>query len=105
MGEFEKHLDNLLKSAKASLSMKDVGRLGTFKGQDSTLKILYHGHGEYQALAKRFELMPDEKEGMRRSSYRGIISFAWQGNHILLYSNKFPREDHSEHRAGPEQVT
>mmetsp|Transcript_28540 Transcript_28540/g.52383 ORF Transcript_28540/g.52383 Transcript_28540/m.52383 type:complete len:673 (-) Transcript_28540:48-2066(-) len=44
----------------------------------------------YRLLAKHFFLMPDEKEGIRRMSYRGVIPFVWQDRHVFLYTRNWP---------------
>jgi hypothetical protein len=38
-------------------------------------------------LAKFFGLMPDEKEGMRRTSYRHVLAFSWKEHRIFLYES------------------
>eukprot|EP00927_Polykrikos_kofoidii_P012285 TRINITY_DN1528_c0_g1_i1.p1 TRINITY_DN1528_c0_g1~~TRINITY_DN1528_c0_g1_i1.p1 ORF type:complete len:554 (-),score=91.22 TRINITY_DN1528_c0_g1_i1:107-1768(-) len=58
-------------------------------GDYKRLRILYEDV-HYQQIARHFKLMPDEKEGIRRMSYRGIIAFSWKGTRVYLYTNKFP---------------
>jgi len=54
------------------------------------IRIRYDDKREYQAVANKFSLMKDEKEGIRRMAYRGMIPFAWQGHRVYLYTNAWP---------------
>lgn len=62
--------------------------------QGRTLRILYDDKKDYKVrVAKRFGLMPDEKEGIRRMSYHGVIPFHWRGNRVYLYTADWPLSD------------
>lgn len=49
-----------------------------------------HSDVEYKIVAKHFSLMPDEKEGIRRMSFRGVIPFVWKERHVFLYTRNWP---------------
>ncbi|EER02213.1 alpha-1,3-mannosyl-glycoprotein beta-1, 2-n-acetylglucosaminyltransferase, putative, partial [Perkinsus marinus ATCC 50983] len=41
----------------------------------------------YHRFAGRFGLMPDEKEGIRRTAYKGVLIFHYKKHRIFLYDN------------------
>lgn len=54
-----------------------------------SFRIQYNEH-DYASIAMKFGLMKDEKEGIRRTSYRGVIPFTWQGARVYLYTPQWP---------------
>lgn len=79
---FDEYLRKELRKAK-KVSIRDAD------GQREELRIEYQD-SSYQEVASRFSLMPDEKEGIRRMSYRGVIPFSWQQNRVYLYTGSWP---------------
>eukprot|EP00440_Ansanella_granifera_P033436 gb/GFBE01036279.1/.p1 GENE.gb/GFBE01036279.1/~~gb/GFBE01036279.1/.p1 ORF type:complete len:528 (+),score=123.09 gb/GFBE01036279.1/:1-1584(+) len=65
-----------------------------YAGQSKALRIEYDDAKYKVTVAKKFGLMPDEKEGIRRMSYRGVIPFTWQTNRIYLHTRKWPADIH-----------
>jgi len=57
-----------------------------------SIRILYDDKTEYKKIAKKFGLMPDEKEGIRRMAYKGVIIFMWQGRRIYLHTSSWPTD-------------
>lgn len=47
------------------------------------LAVLYDDR-QWRRVAKRFGLMEDEKEGIRRGTYRGVLPFTWKGRATFL---------------------
>ncbi|OLP93151.1 Alpha-1,3-mannosyl-glycoprotein 2-beta-N-acetylglucosaminyltransferase [Symbiodinium microadriaticum] len=47
------------------------------------LAVLYDDR-QWRRVAKRFGLMEDEKEGIRRGTYRGVLPFTWKGRSTFL---------------------
>lgn len=93
---FEKHLVNSLVAAKqVTLAEADVAPAG------SLLRILYSDARNYSTVAEKFGLMSDEKEGVRRMSYRGVIPFAWRGSRVLLHTKRWPRGVFGEAEPSP----
>jgi alpha-1,3-mannosyl-glycoprotein beta-1,2-N-acetylglucosaminyltransferase len=84
---FEDWLSDKVQRA-ISVTLSEIDRV-TEPGQ--TFRIAYDDAREYKSkIAKKFHLMPDEKEGIRRMSYRGVIPFAWNGNRIYLHTRTWP---------------
>lgn len=54
------------------------------------VRIQYDDSEYKKVVAKKFGLMDDEKEGIRRMSYRGVIIFAWKRRRVFLYTKKWP---------------
>lgn len=44
-------------------------------GHAETVRLLYHDPREFEALATAFGLMADEKAGIFRTAYRGVVTF------------------------------
>eukprot|EP00401_Gymnodinium_catenatum_P015039 CAMPEP_0117551844 /NCGR_PEP_ID=MMETSP0784-20121206/49398_1 /TAXON_ID=39447 /ORGANISM="" /LENGTH=491 /DNA_ID=CAMNT_0005348891 /DNA_START=139 /DNA_END=1614 /DNA_ORIENTATION=- len=55
-----------------------------------SFRVRYDDARNYVMFARAFHLMEDEKEGIRRMSYRGVIPFAWKGSRIFLYTSGWP---------------
>jgi len=55
-----------------------------------SLRIEYDDARNYKDVAKKFGLMTDEKEGIRRMSYKGVIPFAWRGTRVYIHTSHFP---------------
>lgn len=68
-------------------------QVDSYRGAGKTLKLEYDDKREYAHVAKKFSLMTDEKEGIRRMSYRGVIPFFWEGNRMLAYTRQWPTEE------------
>lgn len=83
---FDSHMLRILSEAKL-VKLEQVDR---YDNRGLTLKVQYVD-SEYAAVAKKFGLMADEKEGIRRMSYRGVIPFAWRRNRIYLFTQTWPR--------------
>merc|ERR1712187_860027 len=82
--------DSYLRERLHAASDTDLGRVQSVGASDIALRLSYDDKRDYAAVAKFFTLMKDEKEGIRRMSYRGVIPFAWQGHHVYLYTAKWP---------------
>eukprot|EP00408_Alexandrium_pacificum_P038215 CAMPEP_0171286830 /NCGR_PEP_ID=MMETSP0790-20130122/69228_1 /TAXON_ID=2925 /ORGANISM="Alexandrium catenella, Strain OF101" /LENGTH=167 /DNA_ID=CAMNT_0011756313 /DNA_START=6 /DNA_END=509 /DNA_ORIENTATION=+ len=85
---FDAHLAGELRAA-ARVQLSEVD---AHDHRGENLRIVYDDKSEYAKVAKKFELMPDEKEGVRRMSYRGVIPFSWRGNRIFLHTAKWPEQ-------------
>lgn len=55
-----------------------------------SIRIEYDDARTYKDVARKFGLMTDEKEGIRRMSYKGVIPFAWRGTRVYIHTDKFP---------------
>merc|ERR1719491_109897 len=83
---FENHLSSELRQAiRVDLSEADIRAR-----QGLSLRIEYDDRRDFKRVAKKFGLMPDEKEGVRRGAYRGVIPFTWNGCRIYLYTRNWP---------------
>eukprot|EP01112_Ceratiomyxa_fruticulosa_P010598 TRINITY_DN2812_c0_g2_i1.p1 TRINITY_DN2812_c0_g2~~TRINITY_DN2812_c0_g2_i1.p1 ORF type:complete len:435 (+),score=45.79 TRINITY_DN2812_c0_g2_i1:177-1481(+) len=51
---------------------------------DKNLRIIYRSLEEFQNLAKRFGIMSDEKLGIPRTAYKGVVTFRYESNTIFL---------------------
>jgi alpha-1,3-mannosyl-glycoprotein beta-1,2-N-acetylglucosaminyltransferase len=83
---FDNHLRRLVQGAQ----LVSLNQVDSHDHRGVTLKVHY-SDSSYEAVAKKFGLMADEKEGIRRMSYRGVIPFAWRRNRIYLFTQTWPR--------------
>lgn len=83
---FDAHLtQELRQAAKVELWQADQqARPGV------AIRIEYDDKMDYKRVAAKFGLMPDEKEGIRRMSYRGVIPFSWRDGRVFLYTRNWP---------------
>eukprot|EP00403_Amphidinium_massartii_P013063 CAMPEP_0178408684 /NCGR_PEP_ID=MMETSP0689_2-20121128/20069_1 /TAXON_ID=160604 /ORGANISM="Amphidinium massartii, Strain CS-259" /LENGTH=689 /DNA_ID=CAMNT_0020029793 /DNA_START=1 /DNA_END=2069 /DNA_ORIENTATION=+ len=51
--------------------------------EKSVVTVMY-ADSQYQSYAKRLGLMEDEKAGIRRGSYRGVLTFTWRAHRVYL---------------------
>ena len=86
---FESHLRASLLAAKpVDVMSLTSGRVDS--DVTRALRILYDDKSEYKPFALKLGLMPDEKEGIRRMSFKGVIPFAYQGRRVFLYTRNWP---------------
>lgn len=85
---FQDYLSDRLR--QASPTSIDTVDIDTSREPGHLLRLQYDDKHDYKKVATKFGLMPDEKEGIRRMSYRGVIPFAWRGSPILLYTPTWP---------------
>lgn len=86
---FDDHLESRLRAAKQIRFNDNVAQAAPSESVE--IRILYDDKKDYKQVATQFGLMPDEKEGVRRMSYRGVIPFVWQGRHIFLHTRAWPQ--------------
>jgi len=51
--------------------------------------VYYDTLKEYTRFAKRLGLITDHKNGLPRTSYRGVVNFRYKGNHVFLVPSNF----------------
>lgn len=85
---FDARLSQELRSAKR-IRLDEVD---AHVDRGEQLRIVYDDKTEYAKVAAKFDLMRDEKEGIRRMSYRGVIPFFWRGNRVFLHTAKWPEQ-------------
>lgn len=83
---FDNYLRERLRAA-TPVSLSDIEQ---YSGKSETLRIEYDDAHYKATVAKKFGLMEDEKEGIRRMSYRGVIPFRWQTNLIYIHTGSWP---------------
>ena len=79
--------DTYDKMMTAQIDAADEMTLDQLRAHSSgaaAVRIRYSQAG-FGPLANFFGLMPDEKEGMRRSSYRQVLAFSWKEHRVFLY--------------------
>jgi len=54
------------------------------KSSAGDYRVTYNNIEEYKVLAKQFGLMPDEKEGMPRTSYNMVVPFWYRESRVFL---------------------
>ncbi|CAJ1398974.1 unnamed protein product [Effrenium voratum] len=74
---FEAYLTQQVKSAKL-LPLEDSGKL-----LDAAVAFRYDDK-QWKSVAQRFGLMEDEKAGVRRGSFRGVVPFSWHRRPAFL---------------------
>jgi alpha-1,3-mannosyl-glycoprotein beta-1,2-N-acetylglucosaminyltransferase len=83
---FEQFLTTKLQQAQ----LVDLSDVDNRAHPGAILRIEYDDKRDYKRVAAKFSLMPDEKEGIRRMSYRGVIPFAWSGGRVFLHTGSWP---------------
>lgn len=79
---FDAWLSSRIRSAR-SVSLKELGQE---RSQGLELMVRYKDR-DFGTLARHFGLMEDEKDGVRRGAYRGVIPITWKGNRVYLVCN------------------
>jgi alpha-1,3-mannosyl-glycoprotein beta-1,2-N-acetylglucosaminyltransferase len=83
---FDRYLIHRMQQARRV----DLGDVDREAHPGETLRLEYDDKTEYKRFATKFGLMQDEKEGIRRMSYRGCIPIAWSGSRVFLHTRKWP---------------
>jgi len=52
--------------------------------EDKDIRIIYRGIEDYKRIAHQFGIMNDEKEGIPRTAYKGVVTFHYETNRIFL---------------------
>lgn len=81
--------DDYLTAQIRTAAVVSIENIDSFAGQSKVLRIEYED-AKYKAVAQKFSLMPDEKEGIRRMSYRGVIPLSWHTNRVYLHARTWP---------------
>ncbi|CAE7845913.1 Calcium-dependent protein kinase 3 [Symbiodinium microadriaticum] len=81
--------DDYLTAQIRTAAVVSIENIDSFAGQSKVLRIEYED-AKYKAVAQKFSLMPDEKEGIRRMSYRGVIPLSWHTNRVYLHTRTWP---------------
>ncbi len=58
---------------------------------DLSLRVRY-ADSNYHLLVNNFNIMPDEKEGIRRTAYKGVIFLRYHGVRMLFYEESTLKE-------------
>eukprot|EP00026_Physarum_polycephalum_P007989 Phypoly_transcript_08062.p1 GENE.Phypoly_transcript_08062~~Phypoly_transcript_08062.p1 ORF type:complete len:438 (+),score=69.05 Phypoly_transcript_08062:114-1427(+) len=69
---------------------KTVAWTEVTKYENEDLRITYENFENFKSLAKFFRLMEDDKEGMPRTSYKGIVIFKSKGNTVFVTPENLP---------------
>eukprot|EP01065_Artemidia_motanka_P038643 TRINITY_DN47495_c0_g1_i1.p1 TRINITY_DN47495_c0_g1~~TRINITY_DN47495_c0_g1_i1.p1 ORF type:complete len:512 (+),score=111.17 TRINITY_DN47495_c0_g1_i1:80-1615(+) len=77
---YDAWLKETLASAATIHSAEDIMEPG------GEYKIYYTTNREFSEHATRFGLMPDFKDNVPRTAYRGTVTFRWQGSRVHLVS-------------------
>lgn len=85
-----KAFDDYLTAQISAAVQATTETVDSFSTQSKVLRIEYEDPKYKATVAKKFGLMPDEKEGIRRMSYRGVIPVAWLTNRIYLHTRTWP---------------
>lgn len=85
---FDEWLGTRLREA-TSVRISDVDAMAHKVARGQSLRLAYDD-SHYQTVAKKFGLMEDEKAGIRRMSYRGVIPFSWRGARVFLHTRSWP---------------
>lgn len=85
-----KAFDDYLTAQISAAVQATTETVDSFSTQSKVLRIEYEDPKYKATVAKKFGLMPDEKEGIRRMSYRGVIPMAWLTNRIYLHTRNWP---------------
>jgi len=85
-GSYDEYLARSL--GQATRTTKD--EVDKHAAPGASLRIEYDDKRDYASIASKFGLMKDEKEGIRRMSYRGVIPFTWRGARVFIYTSQWP---------------
>lgn len=71
--------------------VEDTHRLISSSSYSPTmdLKIMYQNFNHFASLARLFGLMTDEKAGIPRTAYHGVVTFYFKENRIFLVPSSF----------------
>eukprot|EP00933_Yihiella_yeosuensis_P018649 TRINITY_DN15239_c0_g3_i1.p1 TRINITY_DN15239_c0_g3~~TRINITY_DN15239_c0_g3_i1.p1 ORF type:complete len:520 (+),score=95.62 TRINITY_DN15239_c0_g3_i1:22-1581(+) len=83
------NFDDYLTKEIQSAELVTLDSIDSFSGRGKVLRLEYDD-AQYKVVARKFALMEDEKEGVRRMSYRGVIPFSWQSNRVYLHVRNWP---------------
>jgi alpha-1,3-mannosyl-glycoprotein beta-1,2-N-acetylglucosaminyltransferase len=86
---FDRYLTQRMQQARRV----DLGDVDMQAQPGVDLRLEYDDKKEYKRFATKFGLMQDEKEGIRRMSYRGCIPIAWSGSRVFLHTRNWPGSD------------
>eukprot|EP01062_Namystynia_karyoxenos_P003924 TRINITY_DN11386_c0_g1_i1.p1 TRINITY_DN11386_c0_g1~~TRINITY_DN11386_c0_g1_i1.p1 ORF type:complete len:571 (+),score=200.37 TRINITY_DN11386_c0_g1_i1:90-1715(+) len=77
---YDRWFDDLVSDATTVRSVDEIS------GDGQEYKIYYTTNREFSRLAHEFGLMPDFKDNVPRTAYKGVVTFRWQGSRVHLVS-------------------
>eukprot|EP00928_Gymnodinium_smaydae_P064443 TRINITY_DN47771_c0_g1_i1.p1 TRINITY_DN47771_c0_g1~~TRINITY_DN47771_c0_g1_i1.p1 ORF type:complete len:638 (-),score=60.79 TRINITY_DN47771_c0_g1_i1:339-2252(-) len=80
---FDEYLAGQMRGADI-LSLEDMSDIGTDATSDSRPLVVRYKDHSWKRYANFFGLMEDEKAGIRRGTYRGVLPFTWRGRRVFL---------------------
>jgi alpha-1,3-mannosyl-glycoprotein beta-1,2-N-acetylglucosaminyltransferase len=83
--QFDRHYWNLLHSARQVASFEQA--LDACKSGNVILE--YRSFPDFQSLALKLQIMDDEKAGIPRTAYKGVVEIRPHGEHILFLTPPF----------------
>lgn len=79
---FDKKFEQEVRAAKL-VTLEDINT--QIRGPEKSFAIIYaDSDRSWKRYAKEFGLMEDEKAGIRRGAYRGVLPFTWKGKRVFL---------------------
>jgi alpha-1,3-mannosyl-glycoprotein beta-1,2-N-acetylglucosaminyltransferase len=78
--KFDREYWSILQSARRVESVEDA----SVRVKEGDVRIEYTSFPEFQSLASKLQLMGDEKAGILRTAYKGVVETRPYGDHILL---------------------
>lgn len=77
---FDEHYWNEIQSAKLALTVE----VASEAIRDGSVRLEYSNFKQFQQYARHFQLMDDEKAGIPRTAYKGVVETRPQGEHLLF---------------------
>jgi len=89
---YDKWLEGTITTAVVKKNTRSI-QIGT---QD--IVVYYNNLKEYTSFARKLGLIIDHKNGLPRTSYRGVVNFRYRGNHVFLVPSNFQSLSQSKRR-------
>jgi alpha-1,3-mannosyl-glycoprotein beta-1,2-N-acetylglucosaminyltransferase len=88
MQHYDRHYWSLLSASTRVVSVEEALE----KSEVENVHLEYNSFGEFQLLAKQLEppLMDDEKAGIPRTAYKGVVETRPHGEHLLFLTPPLP---------------
>jgi alpha-1,3-mannosyl-glycoprotein beta-1,2-N-acetylglucosaminyltransferase len=80
LDEYDREYWSILQSARRVETVEDAVE----RTKEGDVRLEYTSFREFQILAKKLSLMDDEKAGIPRTAYKGVIETRPFGDHLLL---------------------
>jgi alpha-1,3-mannosyl-glycoprotein beta-1,2-N-acetylglucosaminyltransferase len=75
--QFDREFGELVAKAKLVNVMEALQQVKSTESED--VRMEYHTHLDFGELARQFGVFQEWKDGIPRTSYKGVVVFRWKG--------------------------